>query len=76
MNHSDGGKSIFLSGYNGLQWALIDEPEPKLAPLGGDLIKLQKAQLQSGHTLCRSADANQMWLFFHTAACGLIGSLR
>jgi hypothetical protein len=35
-----------------------------------NLIKLHKAQLKSDRTSCRSANANQMRLFLHTAARG------
>ena len=41
-----------------------------------NLIKLHKAQLKSDRTSCRSANANQMRLILHTAACWLMWSVR
>jgi hypothetical protein len=41
-----------------------------------NLIKLHKTQLNSDHTSCRSANANQMRLFLHTAAYWLMWRLR
>ena len=41
-----------------------------------NLIKLHKAQLKSDRTSCRSANANQMRLFLHTAAYWLMWRLR
>jgi len=41
-----------------------------------NLIKLQKTQLKSDRTSCRSANANQMRLILHTAAYWLMWSLR
>ena len=41
-----------------------------------NLIKLHKAQLKSDRTSCRSANANQMRLFLHTAGYWLMWSVR
>ena len=41
-----------------------------------NLIKLHKAQLKSDRTSCRSANANQMRLFLHTAAYWLMWTVR
>ncbi|QJU60428.1 IS1380 family transposase [Sphingomonas sp. AP4-R1] len=41
-----------------------------------NLIKLQKTQLKSDRTSCRSANANQMRLILHTAAYWLIWAVR
>ena len=45
----------------------------RLAPIH---IKLRKSQLSSDRTSCRSANANQMRLIFHTAAYWLIWAIR
>jgi len=41
-----------------------------------NLIKMHKAQLASDRTSCRSANANQMRLIFHTAAFWLIWRIQ
>ena len=41
-----------------------------------NLIKLHKTQLKSDRTSCRSANANQMRLFLHTAAYWLMWTVR
>ncbi len=41
-----------------------------------NLIQLHKAQLESDRTSCRSANANQMRLFLHTAAYWLMWTVR
>jgi hypothetical protein len=40
------------------------------------LIKMHKSQLKSDRTSCRCANANQMRLILHTAACWLMWSVR